>query len=183
MTTFTIINNFPDNLLEKVKAAWHEGVFTNITEVNPGIMRHYWLRVGHELFDYFPKETTTLEYYLNPPHVFNGLHLDRGRFSALNIPVQVDTDRSLFGIGKTDDLSYYTRKDDDYIFETTERGEKGHFEYEEDKMLHYNLEKPVLFNTKVPHGLMNKADTERILLSVTFSKTYNEMKEILKEWI
>ena len=183
MSTFNVVNNFPNDLLEKVKAVWHEGVFTNITEVNPGIMHIYWLRVDHDLFDYFPKESTTLEYYLNPPHVINGLHLDRGRFSALNIPVQVDTNNSFFGIGKTDDLSYYTRKEGVFTFETSEKGEKGHFEYEKDKMLHYNLEKPVLFNTKVPHGLVNNADTERILLSVTFSKTYNEMKDILKDWL
>ena len=50
-------------------------------------------------------------------------------------------------------------------------------------MLHYNLDKPVLFNTKVPHGLINNSDTERIILSVTFSRTYNEMKDILKEWL
>lgn len=183
MTTFTIINNFPDDLLAKVKAVWDEGVFTNITEVNPGIMVHYWLQMEHELFDYFPKETTTLEYYLNPPKVANGLHLDRGRFSALNIPVQVDTHKSLFGIGKTDDLTYYTPKQDSYTFETDEKGEKGFFEYEKHKMLYYNLEKPVLFNTKVPHGLVNNSNTERILLSVTFSKPYNEMKTILKDWI
>jgi len=183
MTTFTVLNNFPKDLLLKVKAVWHAGIWENIIKVNPGVMHHYWLHTEHELFNFFPKESLTLEYYLNPPHVFNAVHLDRGRFSALNIPVQVDTNNSFFGIGKTDDLSYYTRKEGVFTFETSEKGEKGFFTYEKHKMLHYNLEKPVLFNTKVPHGLVNNADTERILLSVTFSKTYNEMKDILKDWL
>ena len=183
MTTFTVLNNFPKDLLLKVKAVWHAGIWENIIKVNPGVMHHYWLHTEHELFNFFPKESLTLEYYLNPPHVFGAVHLDRGRFSALNIPVQVDTNNSFFGIGKTDDLSYYTRKEGVFTFETSEKGEKGFFTYEKHKMLHYNLEKPVLFNTKVPHGLVNNADTERILLSVTFSKTYNEMKDILKDWL
>ena len=183
MNTFTIVNNFPNDLLIKVKEVWQEGIWENTIEANPGIMWHHWLRTGHELFNFFPKESLTLEYYLNPPHVINGVHLDRGRFSALNIPVQVDIANSFFAIGKTDNLNYYTPRQDDYTFETTEKGKKGFFEYEKDMMLHYNLDKPVLFNTKVPHGLINNSDTERIILSVTFSRTYNEMKDILKEWL
>ena len=62
-------------------------------------------------------------------------------------------------------------------------GPTGFFREQEGKFDYYNLEKPVLFSTKTPHGFANNSDRPRILLSVTFDLTYEQMLNILpEEW-
>lgn len=185
--TFTILENFPDELLQKLKDIWYEGDWYKELEASPGAMWHHCLRASHPIFSEFPEETRTLEYYSNPPHAANGPHLDRGRWSAMNIPIEMDHENSYFMTGKTHLLKTYKRKGhldykDGHKVDNT-KGPTGFFYEEEGKFDYYNLEKPVLFSTKTPHGFANKSDKPRVLLSVTFDLTYEQMLNILPpEW-
>ena len=89
MKTWMKLDNFPEDLLEELKAIWLEGVWTKELEASKNAMFHHCLREDHPVFAKFPKETRTLEYYSNPPHTSNGPHLDRGRWSAMNIPIDI----------------------------------------------------------------------------------------------
>ena len=187
--TFTILENFPQDLLDELKSIWAEGNWQNEIEASPGAMWHHHLRSSHPIFEKFPEETRTLEYYSNPPHTENGPHLDRGRWSAMNIPIDMDHDNSYFMTGKTHLLKHYERKtwlDKDesaHGHKVKTHGPTGFFREQEGKFDYYNLEKPVLFSTKTPHGFVNNSDRPRILLSVTFDLTYEQMLNILpEEW-
>lgn len=187
--TFTILENFPNDLLQELKDIWNQGEWYKELEASPGAMWHHCLRLDHPIFKKFPEETRTLEYYSNPPHTANGPHLDRGRWSALNIPIDVDHDNSYFLTGKTHLLKVYERKtwlDKDpkaHGHDVKAYGPVGFFKEQEGKFDYYNLEKPVLFSTKTPHGFANNSDTSRVILSVTFDLTYEQMLNILpSEW-
>jgi hypothetical protein len=185
--TFTILENFPQDLLDELKAIWYEGDWKREIEASPGSMWHHHLRASHPIFERFPEETRTLEYYSNPPHCGNGPHLDRGRWSAMNIPIEMDHENSYFFAGKTHLLKGYTRKRhlDQYKdgHKVNSTGPIGFFKEEEGKFDYYNLEKPVLFSTKTPHGFANNSDRPRVLLSATFNLTYEQMLNILpEEW-
>ena len=188
--TFTILENFPQDLLDELKAIWAESDWYKELEASPGAMWHHCLRSSHPIFERFPEETRTVEFYSNPPHTANGPHLDRGRWSAMNIPIDIDHDNSYFLTGKTHLLSVYDRKtwlDKDesahgHKVKNT-HGPTGFFKEEEGKFDYYNLEKPVLFSTKTPHGFANNSDRSRVLCSVTFDLTYEQMMNILPpEW-
>lgn len=181
--TFTIIENFPDDLLQELKEIWNQGQWKEVKEANPGKMYHHCLDSKHPIFKEFPKEANTLEYYSNPPHTANGPHLDRGRWSAMNIPIEMDHENSYFLTGKTHLLKTYKIKEHlNYQKGHTVdnlKGPTGFFYEEEGKFDYYNLEKPVLFSTKTPHGFANNSDKPRVLLSVTFQYTYEQMLNIL----
>ena len=185
--TFTILENFPQDLLDELKAIWAEGDWYKELEASPGAMWHHCLKSSHPIFERFPEETKTVEFYSNPPHTANGPHLDRGRWSAMNIPIDMDHDNSYFMTGKTHLLKVYKKKEH-LNYETShqlerELGPRGFFYEEEGKFDYYNLEKPVLFSTKTPHGFANNSDRSRVLCSVTFDAKYEQMINILPpEW-
>jgi len=184
--TFTILENFPEDLLQKLKDIWNEGEWYKEIEASPGAMWHHCLRSSHPIFEEFPEETRTVEFYSNPPHTKNGPHLDRGRWSAMNIPIDIDHDNRYFMTGKTHLLKVYERKTLPVGYThkvTSQSGPIGFFFEEEEKFDYYNLEKPVLFSTKTPHGFYNNSDRSRVLCSVTFDLTYEQMMNILPpEW-
>ena len=189
MKTWIALDNFPQDLLQELKDIWIEGNWTEEKEASKNAMYHHCLREDHPVFANFPKEARTLEYYSNPPNTSNGPHLDRGRWSAMNIPIDMDHDNSYFMTGKTHLLKHYERKtwlDKDpqhgHQVKSTQ-GPVGFFREDKDKFDYYNLEKPVLFSTKTPHGFANNSDRPRILLSVTFDLTFEQMLNILPaEW-
>ena len=188
MKTWMILENFPEDLLQELKDIWQEGEWYKELEASPGNMWHHCLREHHPVYANLPEEAKTLQYYSNPPHSGNGPHLDRGRWSAMNIPIDVDHDNSYFLTGKTHLLKGYERKryldqyKDGHEVKST-NGPVGFFREEKDKFDYYNLEKPVLFSTKTPHGFANNSDRPRILLSITFNQTYEQMIHILpEEW-
>ncbi len=162
--TWIKLENFPQDLLQELKDIWYEGEWVKELEASPGAMWHHCLRGDHPVFKNFPEETRTLEYFSNPPHCGNGPHLDRGRWSALNIPIEMDHDNSYFMTGKTHLLKVYDRKrhldqyKDGHVVKST-NGPTGFFREEADKFDYYNLEKPVLFSTKLHTVLKTKATT------------------------
>ena len=183
--TFCILENFPEKLHKRLIDIWKEGNWKRVVEANPGVMTHYHLAIQHEIFKEFPF-ARSVEYYSNTPHSEASPHLDRGRWCAINVPIIVNTEKSCFMAGKYFHLTKYRRKthlDDSYAFTTPEDGPKGFYYEDEELFNYYNLEKPVIFCTKVPHGYHNDCDTERVLCSITFEKKWEEMLHLIpQEW-
>lgn len=181
--TFCILENFPDKLQKRLMEIWNEGEWKRTIDANPD-MKHYHLSIKHEIFQEFPF-ARSVEYYENTPRSNASPHLDRGRWCAINVPIIVDTEKSCFLTGKYFQLTKYRRKEDrvNYAFTTDEDGPKGFFYEDEELYDYYNLQKPVIFCTKVPHGYRNNADTKRVLCSITFDKKWEEMLHLIpQDW-
>jgi len=184
--TFYIMKGFPQELIDELKQIWEENDWIKEVEAAKGKMWHHRLRFDHPVFKKFPSAIGSIEFYSNPPFSSCGPHLDRGRWSALNIPIIVDTEQSCFFTGKSHILSIYTNKGEHgYGHDVeNEKGPHGFFIEEKEKFDYYNLEYPVLFSTKTPHGFQNRADTQRVLCSVTFpNHTIEQMVHMFPyEW-
>lgn len=186
--TFQILNNFPQDLMEKIKQQWKNGDWKDVKETVPGNMWHYRAHDDHPLTKFFPPKAR-IEYYVTSVGAFNTPHLDRGRWSAINLPITVDYENSYFHCGKHFWLGNYTPKDmgqyqSTYSHNSTLNGPTGFYLFEESKFEKYNLEKPVVFSTKVPHGGYNKYGRfDRVICSIGFRQTYEELINILPpEW-
>lgn len=187
--TYHILHNFPDHLKTKILNVWEEQKWKEVKEVVPSRFWHYVLDKDNNLYNDFPM-VDCIEYYEVAPGFANSPHLDRGRWCAINVPVEVDYKNSFFHCGKYLWLGHYDldpKKNDanSYLHTANEDGPKGFFLWNEELMDKYNLEKPVLFSTKVPHGGDNKlSKTNRVIASLGVSnKTYDQILNILPpEW-
>lgn len=187
--TFYILKNFPQDIMQDIVDQWYQGEWKSVKETVLGKMWHYCLRDDHPLMELFP-DKNSIEYYYTSVGAFNTPHLDRGRWCALNFPIQVDFENSYFHCGKHFWLGKYTPKDmskhqSTYSHKSDLNGPTGFYEFEESKFEKYNLEQPVVFSTKVPHGGHNKhGKFDRVICSIGFqSTTYEELLNRLPpEW-
>jgi len=189
--TYIVLENFSNTLKQQLTDIWNNQTWDKVVEASPGTFFHYCLNPKHEMVKQFPF-ADSVEFYWNKPGSSTGPHLDRGRWAAINIPIDVDHDNSAFVIGKEFHLKNYRRKTHLDKPDATpwshsvpsESGPTGFFYEDEPMFNYYNLEKPVLFSTKVPHGYTNKKSARhRVLCSVTFKKSWSEMVHLIpQEW-
>lgn len=188
-TTFQVLNNFPQDLQQRLIDIWHEQDWEVEKDVFEGKFFHYGLRKDHPIYQEFPG-AYVIEYYEVVPGFSNSPHLDRGRWAAINAPIIVDFENSFFYCGKYFYLGNYTpnaeRMEEGYKHEVqNKKGPVGFFEKEWEKMYKYNLEKPVLFSSKVPHGGNNKnGKFNRVIASISYvDYTYEQVINALPpEW-
>lgn len=187
--TFYILKNFPEDIMQEIIKQWYTGDWKSIKETVPEKMWHYCLSNDHPLMALFP-EKNSIEYYYTSVGAYNTPHLDRGRWSAINFPIEVDFENSYFHCGKYFWLGRYTPKDmsnlaSTYSHKSQLNGPTGFFDFENDKFVTYNLEHPVVFSTKVPHGGNNKSGLfDRVICSIGFQDTtYEELlNKLPPEW-
>lgn len=188
--TFQILHGFPQEIIEELRAIWENEEYDVTKEVVPSKFWHYQLTdKNHPVYRHF-EHFQMIEYYKVAPGFRNSPHLDRGRWAAINIPIEVDLENSYFYTGKHIWLGNYEwdpEKNDtnSYLHDASEHGPKGFYRLTEDQAIKYNLEKPVIFNTKVPHGGNNvNASTMRTIVSVgVTNKKYEEIINLLpREW-
>lgn len=185
--TFYKIKNFPKDIKQELCEAWSENKWQEIKEVVPNRMWHYCLNYDHKLSTYFEAECY-IEYYVVSSGCSNRPHLDRGRLCAINVPIEVDYENSFFFCGKYMRLGLY--KEDvlqttSYGHKTKYKGRNGFYVYQDKMFETYNLEDPVIFSTKVPHGGNNIAGkTPRVIASVGFpNDTYEQvLNNLPNEW-
>ena len=130
------------------------------------------IKPGHPLYDIInlPVDYVSLTYLRSLPRAGLGpVHIDSNRGCALNIPIQVDFDNSFCFVANEE-----CTERDPYEFEPVSPGSKRYL-YEPEKYQYYNVRKPCLLNTKKPHGFANFADTERVLLSISFTESFNSI--------
>lgn len=191
---FYILNNFPQVFLDEVKKYWDENHTTMSTRpwgadrmVGDTITRKemkdvipnddYLFEKFNEIFDSPLTKKGSLGYLYTPANMGHFIHhYDKGRTAGINMPVYVDYDNSVFYSG--DNGEEVSDSDWNEIY----CGRKE-FEYRPENYKFYNLRKPILFNARKPHNFTNWANTDRILFTVNFNTTAEELKELLpQEW-
>lgn len=181
MKNFEILNNFPQDFINRARCWWEEN--KDISEIYQGDMfkRIEWEIPMKELEDDLGISGIIHATYMigeakigiSPPHA------DK-RPTTINIPIEVDFNKSFF-YSSNKNASYYEgminnlRKYHEYC---------SSLEYNESDYIKYNVEKPLIANTNIPHGWANFSDNRRVLLSLSFSNTqYKDvLSRIPKEW-
>ena len=182
--TFYVMNNFPQEILDELRAVFENKEYDVTKEVVPGRFWHYCLNdKSHPVYRHFSDDFDMIEFYSVSPGFKNSPHLDRGRWCALNIPLDVDLENSFFYAGKYFHTHHYewdTKKNESnsFLHEASEHGPKGFYLWDEDKMEKYNLEKPVLFSSKVPHG-GNNVEGKFLRTIVSIGATNRKYEEVL----
>jgi len=188
METYYKLNNFPEKIIQDIKQSWIDNDWKIIIDTYKSQFFHYRLDRSKKVYEHFP-ECDKIEFYEQIPGVKNRPHSDRGRFAAINIPVEVDYANSFFYIGKYFDLAEYSR---DFGPKVVTQGNKSNklgqpvfYKYDEKLMEKYNLRTPVIFDTKVPHGGVNTdCPTRRIIASISYQQyTYEQVLGMISpEW-
>lgn len=186
--TYQILENFPKKLIEDLTQCWKDNDWEEVKDIYKSRFFHYLLDNSHPLYDSFP-DCVKIEFYEQIPGVLNSPHLDRGRWCAINVPIEVDFENSYFYVGKHFFLEKYQKDDKDsaaiYRHKASTDGPTGFYYWSDTLMEKYNLEKPVIFSTKVPHGGVNTdSSTRRIIASISYVKyTYEQLLNRLPpEW-
>jgi len=180
------LTKFPNYIVEDFKSLWTTFLQEEGIEVSKNEMWKYKVPKDKSIYSHFP-QANLIEYYKMAPGFFNSPHLDRGRWCAVNIPIENNPPYTDFFVGKYFHLAKYTEKPrrDPYYDKTTDLGPTGMFIYEEEKFEHNRFTNPLVFSTKVPHGGTNMRNTDyRVLATVTFGvKTYEQLiNELPPEW-
>ena len=146
-----------------------------------------------ELFNEITDEPCLLEFYVAEPHNYvANPHTDRGRSVAINIPVQVNLEKSDAYFGKYTNLDDYqhTAISNPYTFKLIDSKGKAkqeinqHFrgKYQAELYDSVNFDKSVVFNPAMPHGGYNNSDEIRVLLSLSwFNTSFEEFTSTAKD--
>lgn len=102
------------------------------------------------------------------------IHIDAGRGCGINIPLEVDFVNSCFFIANQE-CTERPFHDGEPVHEGTKR-----FFYEPEKYDYYNVREPIVINTKKAHGFFNHSNTTRVLFSISFNQSYEEIITHLK---
>ena len=187
--TYHILENFPTKILEGLQQCWKDNDWEEVKDIHKSKFFHYVLDSSHPIYNNFPN-CTKIEFYKQIPGVLNSPHLDRGRYCAINLPIEVDFENSYFFIGKHFLLKKYEFEDrnletDAYHHKSTLKGPIGFYLWDDNLMEKYNLKRPVVFSTKVPHGGVNTdSKTRRVIASVGYADyTYEQVLNMISpEW-
>lgn len=162
------------------------------THVNLGVKSPKWADFRN-LFSEITDEPCLLEFYVAEPCYYVAQpHTDRGRSCAVNIPIQVDLEKSDAYFGKYTSLDDYqhTSNNTPYTFKLMDSKGKAkqeinqHFQgkYEAELYDSVNFDKSVVFNPALPHGGYNKSDEIRVLLSLSwFNTSFEEFTSKAKD--
>ena len=180
------LKHFPNHIIDDFATCWNYLDKSSAIEVSNKEMWKYKIDKSHPIYAYF-NDANLIEYYEMAPGFLNSPHLDRGRWCALNIPIQHNPPHTDFFIGKHFHLAEYRSRPrrDPYFDETGEFGPTGMFKYDQGLFQHYDFKNPVVFSTKIPHGGTNKHNADyRVLATITFGqKKYEQLlNELPPEW-
>lgn len=182
-----------DNIHEDNPVIKHMHIPNNyFTLVNLGRESPKWADFRN-LFSEITNEPCLIEFYVGEPYHYKSQpHTDRGRSCAVNIPIQVDLEKSDAYFGKYTSLDHYqhTAISTPYTFKLTNskgqsmKSSNIHFRGEYDAKLYdsVNFDKSVVFNPAIPHGGYNKSDKIRVLLSLSwFNTSFEEFTSKAKD--
>ena len=181
METYYKLNNFPKNIIQDFLQCWTDNKWEKVVDTYKGRNFKYNLAKSNIIYKNFVG-CSKIEFYQQPAGGVGLPHQDRHRLCAVNIPIEVDYSNSYFFIGKSFDQKKYKQIPVDRKSKETAT---SMYMYDDKKMLKYNLEKPIVFDTNVPHGGSNtESNTRRIIASVTYlDYTYEQVLNMLPpEW-
>jgi len=172
MLNIRILNNFPLELLDAYKDFYQNFDKTTINVMISQV--HYAVALPKDLLAYtnafLPVPLDRLDMYAVLPDAVMIPHIDRGRKTALQIPLDVDTNNSYTFAAKYEDLSMLTPKQHQYDIEQDAKkivntSTNPFYEWNDNLFDKYDLSKPILQNVSAPHGGVNNAKTLRIFMS------------------
>ena len=181
---FEILKDFPKEIIDAAKYHWELDKDCLDDETRFKFFRldkyqdYVVIKGNHPLQSLikFPVDHFSILYLRSLPAAGLGpVHIDSNRGCALNIPISVDPNDSFCFTAK------YDVECTERPFHSDEVGnpESKRYLYEPEKYDYYNVRESCLVNTKATHGFANFAETERVLLSVSFSQPYDEVLRML----
>lgn len=186
------LKNFPIGLWEQIRI-WYETYYANISPEQIWSDSHHatsidnvrWKEMGLEKLPITP---VGVEIYYNIPSTRIRPHIDRGRRSALQIPIQADYENSYTFAAKTDDLSMIKHISAKHIPRPTipniiHSPPSWFWEWDPEKYDTHPMDIPILENVSVPHGGYNNSRTMRILISISYLVDFESVKKTFSEWI
>jgi len=150
-------------------------VLANLHTEIPGMASHHRL-VGSDEYlclvrEQYPFLGNIYNIYSTSQNYITPVHVDAARNCALNIPI-INTENSHTVFYKTNNN-----------LETKEISKRVYhlISSEVIEVFRFTLVKPTLINTKMPHGVLDSGDQNRIIMSwsVNNDYTYNDIKKIL----
>jgi hypothetical protein len=100
-------------------------------------------------------------YILKPEEIIK-THVDSNRLSALNIPIKNTTGASTFFYKEIPNKKYHVKRT---TFDLVDTG---------DELFRFNMDRTVLFNTTIPHKVINHQPNYRIMISWGFTCSFEE---------
>jgi hypothetical protein len=132
-----------------------------------------------------PDTLVGLELYFVEPGRRMAPHIDRGRRTALQVPIDMDYSNTYTFACKHRNYSLLKMSNKTFTKDVTDvvnTPPAWFFEWEEDQYDKYNLELPVLQNVSYAHGGANFSDKRRIFFSGSIMTEFNQAIVKFKEW-
>ena len=119
----------------------------------------------------FPFLSNLYNIYETPQRYVTPVHVDSARFCALNIPI-INTENS---------YTVFYKPSAELVSTKITRRAYHLVNSDVTEVFRFTLTSPTLINTKIPHGVLDSGDQDRIIISwsVNNNYTYNDIKKIL----
>lgn len=117
-------------------------------------------------------------------------HIDRGRKTALQIPIEIDHKKSFIFSVCNNDLSKLSPVNVDFTPRKVSKNSdivnnppNWFYKWEEPFFDKYSLEFPVLQNVSLPHGGANYSERYGIFFSLAYKTDYEEVCSKFRSWV
>ncbi len=141
----------------------------------PGMATHHRLVEDEpyliDLRNKYPFLSPIYNIYTTPAGYITPVHVCPNRSCALNIPIEYTEDsHTVFYEIPEDNSSQYNKQRIYHVINT-----KG------TEVFRYTLDRPVVMNTLLPHGVFGGPKRDRTIMSwsITFDYTYDQLREML----
>lgn len=140
------------------------------------------------LSQFLPIQPNSIELF----YISNGMvkpHIDRGRKTALQIPVEFDCKKSFVYAAKHSDLSFltpvrgsFTSRKISKVTAPINNPPNWFYKWDDDLFDKYNLEFPVLQNVTLPHGGVNYSEIDEVFFTISYKPDYDEVCKKFLSW-
>lgn len=190
MINIAILNNFPKDVMDEFRN-FYEMQFKGTDPQQEWSIIHKASLVPERYVDHFnlllPIPLSGLELYFIEPGRRMAAHVDRGRRTALQIPIDMDHSTTYTYACKHRDFSLLTPTQN-RSFEKNVSGVLNNppawfYEWDEEQFDKYNLELPILQNVATVHGGANFSNKRRIFFSGSYVNDFDYVVERYKNWL
>lgn len=189
MINIKVLNNFPKEVMDEFKN-YYELKYKGKDPEIVWSKKHSASSMSENDLKYFnnllPVPTDIIDLYYVMPLGRMMPHIDRGRCTAFQVPIEIDLENSYTYSLANRDISALTPSTITFSREINKKiNEPEHWFYEWDEAAfdQYNLEKPILQNAAMPHGGANFGSTCRIFFSGSYAAEFDDMVDKYKNWL
>lgn len=191
MKNITVLNKFPIDLYNNLINLYQDFYIDKNPETRLTDM-HWVTKIPrntvNSIFLNFPLKIESLEiYYVKPFNKRMIPHIDRGRKTALQIPIDINYEKSYtFSFNERDLAKLEPDKSISFPWKNKEvvnMSDYYFFKWDDKLFDTYNLQLPILQNAAMPHGGSNFSDSTRIFYSISLLDDYDSVVSSLSDWI